>query len=237
VGLAIAPPSGFPNRAQNCIPWIISITFPSVHVAVERPLISRARRMADSRRLVVLVSDHALFRDGVSAILRDHGFTVHDGNASSRNRADVVVIDLDHSREDTVALIRRVRRQHEQARIVVIGGALRLAAAQAEAIDAEVETPRVDGDALIAAMTKRAPRLSAEATRARRLWAEVTPRQREVLAWLAGGLDNSAIAAELGVGLRAVKAHVSSLLALFACDSRTQLAMYAQRAGIRARSA
>lgn len=191
--------------------------------------------MRDSRRTVVVLSDHALFRDGVTKILRDHGFSVHDA-ASNRNRADVVVVDLDHTREDTGAVIRRVRRQHDQARIVAVGGALRLAAAQDESPDAEVESPRADADALIQAITGRSPRSSTDATRARRLWNETTPRQREVMRWLAGGLDNSAIASELGVGLRAVKAHISSLLALFGCDNRTQLALYAQRSGIRARA-
>jgi DNA-binding NarL/FixJ family response regulator len=191
--------------------------------------------MRDSRRLVVVLSDHTLFRDGVITILREHGFTVHDGAASNRNRADVVVVDLDHTREDTVTLIRRVRRQHDQARIVAIGGPLRLAAAQGETIDAEVEAPRGDGDALIQAINGRSPRLSTDATRARRVWSETTPRQREVMRWLAAGYDNSAIGGELGVGLRAVKAHISSLLALFGCENRTQLAIFAQKAGIRAR--
>jgi DNA-binding NarL/FixJ family response regulator len=63
--------------------------------------------------------------------------------------------------------------------------------------------------------------------------AGVTERQREVLSWLAIGLDNTAIGKKLHIGERAVKAHVSTLLELFDLDNRTQLALLADRAGIR----
>jgi DNA-binding NarL/FixJ family response regulator len=51
--------------------------------------------------------------------------------------------------------------------------------------------------------------------------------------WLAMGLDNAAIGEKLRIGERAVKAHISSLLALFSLTNRTQLALLADRAGLR----
>ena len=51
--------------------------------------------------------------------------------------------------------------------------------------------------------------------------------------WLAQGLDNPGIGAKLRVGVRAIKAHISALLALFGFDSRTQLALVAHEAGLR----
>ena len=50
---------------------------------------------------------------------------------------------------------------------------------------------------------------------------------REARGELAAGRDNRSIAATMGVGERAIKAHVSSLLALFGLDNRTELALLA----------
>ena len=66
-----------------------------------------------------------------------------------------------------------------------------------------------------------------------RHWSRITDRQREVMRWLAIGLDNAAIGQKLRIGERAVKAHVSSLLGLFGLANRTQLALMADRAGLR----
>ena len=44
---------------------------------------------------------------------------------------------------------------------------------------------------------------------------------------------NRTIARGLGVGERAIKAHVSALLALFGLDNRTELALVASDAGLR----
>jgi DNA-binding NarL/FixJ family response regulator len=63
--------------------------------------------------------------------------------------------------------------------------------------------------------------------------AQLTPRQREVMCWIAAGTDNLKIAAELGIGERAVKLHVTTLLKRFALDNRTELALLAWRAGFR----
>jgi DNA-binding NarL/FixJ family response regulator len=74
---------------------------------------------------------------------------------------------------------------------------------------------------------------SAEVLRQHRLWAAVTPRQRDVLRWLATGIDNQAIARKLRIGERSVKAHLSMLLENFGVSNRTQLALIANHAGLR----
>ena len=78
----------------------------------------------------------------------------------------------------------------------------------------------------------RAPSMSSELARAHKQWAHVTARQRDVLRWLAHGLDNPGIAAKLRVGTRAIKAHISALLAMFGLESRTQLALLAHAGGL-----
>lgn len=55
----------------------------------------------------------------------------------------------------------------------------------------------------------------------------LTPREREVLALLARGRSNKQAAAELGLGLRTVEGHVSSLLGKLGVSSRTEAVLHA----------
>ncbi len=73
-------------------------------------------------------------------------------------------------------------------------------------------------------------------TRGTGLLDDVTGRELEVLAYLAAGHDNHRIAAELRISVRTVKAHVSSLYRKLGAGNRTQLALEAQRRGVRPRA-
>ena len=61
---------------------------------------------------------------------------------------------------------------------------------------------------------------------------EVTEREREVLALVARGLSNAALAPTLHITLPAAKTHVSRLLTKLDCRDRAQLVMVAYEAGI-----
>ena len=187
-----------------------------------------------------MLSDQTLFRRGLLGLLRAHGFTqlfeyattAELKAAAHAHSFDVVIVDLDHEREDTLTLVRSLRHDLLDARIVVIGSPLRQGAADA-AFDAEVETPHADVSMLVAATRPGGPpHRSVEAARQHRLWERITPRQRDVLRWLATGADNVTIARKLRIGERAVKAHISALLAIFDVENRTKLALVADRAGI-----
>lgn len=193
--------------------------------------------MVKKRGSVAILSDQVLFRRGVSELLRAKGFHVAELATSAELRGrppSILFIDLDHEREDTMTLVRALRHELAGTRLVVIGTALRQSAADSS-FDAEVETPTGDVQALVAAAEQRprASRRSPEARRLLRLWERVTPRQRDVLRWLAGGSDNRTIARKLRIGERAVKAHISALLVAFSVDNRTQLALLADHAGLR----
>jgi NarL family two-component system response regulator LiaR len=60
----------------------------------------------------------------------------------------------------------------------------------------------------------------------------LTPRELEVLAAIARGRTNSAIAAELVISEQTVKTHVSSILAKLHLAHRTQAAIYALQRGL-----
>jgi DNA-binding NarL/FixJ family response regulator len=183
-------------------------------------------------RRVALISEHVLFRQAVAQLLRAQRLDVTEAAHPAALRATVptTVLDLDHTSVDAHDLLGQVR----DTTVVVLGTPPRLAAAANGVAHVELETPRATPAALLSAVVReRAPQPSADLARAHRQWAAVTPRQRDVLRWLAIGLDNRALAAELHITPRAIKAHVSSLLAHFALEARTDLALLAQAAGLR----
>lgn len=65
------------------------------------------------------------------------------------------------------------------------------------------------------------------AARAPETAVELTAREREVLACLAGGMSNKQVARELGISIRTVTVHVSSLLRKTGSASRTEAALWA----------
>jgi DNA-binding NarL/FixJ family response regulator len=194
---------------------------------------------------IAIVSEHTLLREGLAQLLRAKGFhhVTHSralDDAPRRARRDgpsILMIDLDHQSHDTLATLHAARRAFPETTIVVIGTALRQAAV-ALAATPGVETPNADGSALAAtiaaAATGTSPPGSRELHSNQRLYARLTSRQRDVLRCLSSGADNRTIARQLRVGERAVKAHVSTLLATLGVDNRAQLALLADRAGMRA---
>ncbi len=60
----------------------------------------------------------------------------------------------------------------------------------------------------------------------------LTPREREVLALLAEGLANKAIAVRLGISEHTAKVHVNAILAKLGVDSRAEAIVRAARLGL-----
>jgi NarL family two-component system response regulator LiaR len=60
----------------------------------------------------------------------------------------------------------------------------------------------------------------------------LTPREIEVLKWIANGLSNKEIAEQLVISEHTVKGHVSNILSKLHLADRTQAAVYAWREGI-----
>ncbi|MBV8760162.1 MAG: response regulator transcription factor [Deltaproteobacteria bacterium] len=183
-------------------------------------------------RRVAVISEHILLRQSIAQLLRTQRLDVIEAAhpAALRTSVPKTVLDLDHTSIDGQELL----KQLANTTLVVLGSAARLAAASDGVAHIELETPRTTPAALVAAVTRqRSPQPSPELTHAHHQWAAVTPRQRDVLRWLAIGLDNRAIAVEMHVTARAVKAHVSALLAHFALETRTDLALLAESAGVR----
>lgn len=191
--------------------------------------------MPGRKRSVLVLSDQVLFRQALAAALREEGYQVAEQGTTASLRAkrpDVAVADLSHAMTDTMRLVNDLHEQLPDVHLVLMGSPTRLAAAIEHDRDAQLEFPRADLAALVRVIEGRATSATGELVRAQERWTSVTPRQRDVMRLLAHGLDNTGIASKLKVGTRAIKAHISALLALFDLESRTQLALLASAGGL-----
>jgi NarL family two-component system response regulator LiaR len=167
--------------------------------------------------------------------------------AAARTEPDVALVDLVMPRVDGLETIRRLHERHPATRVIVLTsfldddkifpavragatgyllkdvqpqelvGAIRAVHAGDALLHPAVTARVLDG--LVADHRAPAPEL-------------LTNREREVLALLARGLANKAIARELGVTEKTVKAHVGSILRKLGLTDRTQAALYAVREGL-----
>ncbi len=199
---------------------------------------------------IVVVEDHALVREGTAELLeREPGITVA-GQASSAEeglqligslRPDVVLVDVELPGMNGIALARAVAGQAAAARVLILSayddyayviGALEagvagylLKTATARELADAVRTAASGALVLDEAISRRLTRRWRDAPQ--RPSPGLTARETEVLRLVARGLPNRQIASELGLGLRTVESHVSSILSKLGLTSRTEAALYA----------
>jgi NarL family two-component system response regulator LiaR len=214
--------------------------------------------LPDGSIRVLLVDDHAVVREGLRTFLDlQDGLDVvgeaEDGeqavSEAERLRPDVILMDLVMPNLDGVGAMRALRERLPDARVIVLTSfadderllpAIQAGAAgyllknvQPKELARAVRAAHA-GEALLDPLV--AARLVEEiahpSQRAEPDAQHLTPREREVLELLGGGLSNKRIALELGVSEKTVKAHVGHLLAKLGVADRTQAALYAVRVGL-----
>jgi DNA-binding NarL/FixJ family response regulator len=219
-------------------------------------------RVSEARPIrVLMVDDHDLFRTGLASLLAGQSDIEVVAQASGGRmgvrladelRPDVVLMDLRMRDLGGVAATREILDRHPGARVL----ALTVASDDAD-VEAVMragacgflakETP-VDGIVVaIRAAAQGVAWLSPRAAevvlaRLRREDAqpdfgsvpidELSPRELAVLRLIAKGMENSQIAAELGISPRTAKNHISNILAKLGLPSRVQAAVYAVRRGL-----
>jgi DNA-binding NarL/FixJ family response regulator len=190
---------------------------------------------------VVIAEDAAVFRDGLARLLADRGHdvvaTVADGDALIRavaeHRPDVAVVDIRMPPTFTDEGLRAavtVREAHPGVGVLVFSQyietryATQLLARNAAGVGYLLKDRVADTSEFVDALVRVAAggtaldpevvtQLVAVSTRAPALEATLTPRESQVLALMAEGRSNAAIAASLVVGEGAVEKHVANIFA------------------------
>jgi len=207
---------------------------------------------------VLIADDHKVVRQGLRMFLQlDSEIEVvveAENGAEAVERAglfapDVVLMDLLMPVMDGIEAIGIIRTRYPETEVVamtsVLENAAVVGAVRAGAIGYLLKT--TDADALCSAIraaaagqVQLAPEAAALLMREVRVpespavkgGGALTERETEILRELARGRANKEIAAELGIGEKTVKTHVSNILGKLGLQSRTQAALHAARMGL-----
>lgn len=175
---------------------------------------------------VLLVEDQASERRGVTKVLRHAGLDVieagtRDGGALalSRERFDLVLLDLTLPDGDGEQLLETVERLRPQPALAVLTGPVEAARSLALQRQGITVLSRPIPPAVVLGLVES---LLAGPTSPVTLYAErhgLNPREAEVLRLAARGMLDRDIAEELGCSLPAVSDHWSSILRKTGCQS------------------
>jgi DNA-binding NarL/FixJ family response regulator len=219
-------------------------------------------RHPDGAIRILIADDHAMVRRGMRDFLALHDDLVVVGEAvdgasavalTDELRPDVVVMDLLMPGIDGIDATARIKALHPDVEVVALtsfveedrvvaaieagASGFLLKDAEADDLATAIRAARageVHLDPAIAGIVARRMRTgsgSGDHT-GRSPVASLTAREREVLAGVARGLSNRAIAEELGITERTARTHVSNVLAKLHLSSRTQAALFAVEHGL-----
>lgn len=227
LGLWLLPDLPEPERIYQLDEIGLSGDFPAL----------RARPGATPVR-VVLADDSVLLREGIARLLLEAGFDVvaQSGNAEdlmrhvAMHKPDVAVVDIrmpPTQTDEGLRAAKEIREQHEDTGVLVLsqyvepGYAMDLLSESAEGVGYLLKDRVADIDEFAAAVRRVAeggsaldPTVVSELVGRHRRddpLGDLSPREREVLEFMAEGRSNQAIAERMFVTLRAVEKHVTSI--------------------------
>ena len=209
---------------------------------------------------VLVVDDHALFRDGMSSLLTAWGMEVvgqaEDGlDAIEKVRVlgpDLVLMDINMPRLDGVEATRVLRSEHPGLKIImvtVVDDDDSLFEAIRSGANGYIlkDTPGEEVGPLLAGISEGKTPLSAglaarimeefAGTRdtSRRRPADIdalTERETEIIVAVSSGDTNKEIAASLGISTNTVNFHMKNILSKLQLRNRAQAVAYAVRTGL-----
>jgi DNA-binding NarL/FixJ family response regulator len=196
---------------------------------------------------VMLVDDHPLVLEGLRAMMdaeRDIQVvaTTTEGERVPElvrlHRPDVVVLDLELGTTNGYEVLKKLRAEQAQIRVLVLtaygdGESMRAALEhQADGIALKTDAPARTVDALravhsgVLVFPQAARRWMRKANEKPIVGpGSLSDREREVWALLAAGLSNSVIATQLGVSASTVKFHTQNLFQKLGVNNRTAAAV------------
>lgn len=212
--------------------------------------------MGENKIRVLIVEDHTVVRKGLVSLLSTPRFNIEvvgeasDGfeavNQSKKMVPDVILLDLVMPRKGGLQAIPDLKVDNPQVHILVLTSFSEdediLAAINAGA-DGFLMKDCSPDELIQAIRSVHLGHFSLPADLARKVMsqdtqvepsmaAELTPREKDVLEFLAKGLSNQEIATVLGISPYTVRSHVRNLLRKLNVSNRTQAALYAIEEGL-----
>lgn len=209
---------------------------------------------------VLLADDHTLMREGVRRILAADGgieviAEVGDGQAAVTEtvarRPDVAVLDITMPGGGGLEAARQIRKQAPEVRILILSmhlqpeyllegvragahGYLVKDAAASELVAGVRAVCAGDSyySAAVATQMTDLLRRKLEGEEVTNTLERLSPREREVLRYIAEGASNKEIAATLGISVRTVETHRDSLMKKLGIHSVAGLTRIALRCGL-----
>ncbi|MEX2159655.1 MAG: response regulator transcription factor [Dehalococcoidia bacterium] len=202
---------------------------------------------------ILIADDHSVVRQGLRMFLALDPELEVVGEAENGSRAlelarellpDVVLMDLLMPVMDGVTAIEAIRRELADTEVIALTSVLEdasvVGAVKAGAIGYLLKDTQADElcraiKAAAAGQVQLSPQAAARLVREVRAPESpqsLTERETDVLRLLALGKANKEIAAELTIGEKTVKTHVSNILMKLGVQSRTQAALYAAQIGL-----
>ena len=204
---------------------------------------------------IVIADDHGLVRAGLTQlvgapadmeVVAAVGGGVEAVEAIAQQRPDVVLMDLSMPDLDGISATRQALERAPGTNVVMLTSfadrdriveAIEVGAVGYLLKDAEPEELLSGIRAAARGESPLAPKAAAELFSGRRdpspPAAELTAREREILALLGQGRSNKVIARELEIAEQTVKNHLSRIFQALGVNDRTQAALWAQRNGLR----
>src|SRR5918997_874742 len=196
----------------------------------------------------LIIDEHPVVRQGVSALLESTWAGAHVANAESLETAlestngttpDVVIVDPWRAGADIGELVKRLNRDLG-APIVVFtadGGARLLSEALKAGVKGYVRKDSPPSDLIRAIEAARAGEFYVDPGLSSTIVLEegdrtLSARQREILQMLADGMQTDAVAKQLGLSTETVRTHTKRILAKLEASTRTQAVAIGIRYGL-----